>query len=264
MRFKVFINETGELGKVPIARAVSREEIDEFFKKNPIALKNLNTDVKLFRGFPGESDFLLGNSSLFKRRAANTTNFVNIYLSTIPSWKNFPSREHAYIGSTTHYGASGFGLEFAMFPADDAKIGVCPTDDFWNAFEYKTGKIVSTINANLRRMALACDVKLDEDNGAVLRHQLEQITIDILIKKYDERMTGEWVNHEINRMKKEEVNNLSEYLDWMLDPKDFHVIGPAEIHNHLGDFEEREVLVEGKVAFIKFSELKNYANTNEI
>ena len=70
------------------------------------------------------------------RVSANTSNIYTFYTSNLlPSWKDKPKRNKSFICSLSRLYAENFGEElYAVFPHNDAKIGICPNDDLWDSF----------------------------------------------------------------------------------------------------------------------------------
>jgi hypothetical protein len=56
-------------------------------------------------------------------------------MENMEEWQKYPRRSKSLICSTTVNYASGYGKVFNVIPYDSAKIGVCPTMDFFESIE---------------------------------------------------------------------------------------------------------------------------------
>lgn len=264
MRFKKFLTESENRSSA--TRNVSEEKAYEFLDNNPIALENLEKQSFLWRGVDvaGSPNFMVGDSSTFRRKAANTFNYVNLYIGTMPSWQHLPSRESAFIGTTDETIADAYGALYAMIPADSAKLGMCPKDDFWGSFS-KSPYLINELNDALHAAAAILDIKLSEaDTPAECRAAIEKINADNILEimtqdekkpTKDRKVSTQITRASIlaERIKKTNVLTAAEFLDIILEPVGFKAITPAARL----PFGSNEVWVNGECLFIKANELKN-------
>ena len=68
------------------------------------------------------------------RRSANTSNEYMLLIDNFPDWRKFPKRSKSLICSTNIKYADDYGYIKLVLPQNGAKLGVCPSDDFWNSF----------------------------------------------------------------------------------------------------------------------------------
>lgn len=262
MRFKQFILEEDEQ-RAPTTKEVTQEQLYTWIKRNsPHYLNALvgGHDVAIFRGMKVDSDYALGDSSTFRRKAANTTNEIQSFIATSEKWKHFPSRERAYICATIKIGAHGHGNIFLVIPADTAKIGVCPEIDFWPSFRDGLRKTsvydVAELNDVIKLIRGKTDLELPEDNAVGLRRDLRTITADKLLELSKEVAVEYGSSDEMcqnlktiaREMKRDWKDNFEDFLEEALDPRtnDFKWM---TVEDYAG-YENREVWIEGKAAFI--------------
>jgi hypothetical protein len=79
-----------------------------------------------------------------KRYSQNTSNYyTELFSNILPSWKDFPKRNHSIICSTDYNkavlyfdnSADFIGCVLVILPKNGTKIGVCPKDDIWFSFQ---------------------------------------------------------------------------------------------------------------------------------
>jgi hypothetical protein len=89
----------------------------------------------IFRGLKDRFDYGFIDPKKGRTIYTESTSYYSFLVDWF--WKKFPSREKAVIGTPDKKIASNFGSNlYALIPYDDAHFGVCPDDDFWNAFPY--------------------------------------------------------------------------------------------------------------------------------
>jgi len=77
-----------------------------------------------------------------KRKSNNTSNYYTYLMSEVlPSWKEYPKRNRAFICSNDINVANQYGSLHYVLPKNGAKIGVCPVNDIWFSF----GKYVDNL-----------------------------------------------------------------------------------------------------------------------
>lgn len=258
MRFKQFIQEDAYIA--PSTREITADDITKFLVSNPKAFAHIKTHgFTLFRGMNVENSEVaqFGDSRIFKRKAANTYNFVNVYLPTVPTWKEFPSRQSAFICSTDKGVPVGYGHAFYVVPADDARIGVCSADDFWFSFDETLNEVrlnIDTLNRFIFMIGDLLKIRFDEHNGLALRRQFSKIDADEIEDCFDvmDHSAFKESTFEVARiMKTFKLNTLDKFMDYALDAK----FNNFKVANDLGDIPvDREAWVSGEVIFIPMSQ----------
>lgn len=133
-KFYKYINEGNPYGESRL-KSISEKDAIELIQKN--CQKALKAD-RIWRGTNFSNDYAYGNSEKATkiRLSKNTNNYYTLVMDNHPSWKKYPKRSKSFICSTSLMMAGGFGTNiFFALPYDNTKIGVCPSDDIWGAFD---------------------------------------------------------------------------------------------------------------------------------
>lgn len=131
MRLINFLNE----GR---SKSISEKEFFNGIQKNcKQSIKRAQIGYLIYRKILKQNDdFLFLKPSGELRKSANTRNYYTLWINNHPSWKNYPKREIICAGGSGkrafHHGSSG--SNYIVLPFDDAKIGICPSDDIWYSF----------------------------------------------------------------------------------------------------------------------------------
>lgn len=234
----------------------------------------------IFRGLNRRSEhhaYEYGDSSQFKRKAANTTNEMQLFVASSPKWKKFPSRESAFICATDSHLAGKYGELYMAIPADNAKIGICPTKDFWLSFEEGfdgTGfKRLDQVNFFLRNgIGWANGVErlsFSQKDPEALRADLRKVDLEFLdkaiagVKTQDD--ASKYLRGVREQMKERGCDNLEELLEDMFDPltNDFRATTAQDYD--ADDLGPLEVWIEGEACFIKvgWDDEGNYYSPDE-
>lgn len=90
----------------------------------------------MYRGGRYEYDYLYIDPYQSKpRESMYTSNYYTLLMSKLPSWKNFPPREYAIIGSTGYSKARSYGSGVnIVIPQNGSKIGIANSSDLWGSF----------------------------------------------------------------------------------------------------------------------------------
>lgn len=124
--------------------------LDEYFPKIKTALSRYQDGARIFRGVRSSKDDIIFTHRTEERSAANTTNYVNLLVSNLPNWKDYPPRNRSSICSGDKGYAEEYGFAFVILPFEGARIGICPGGDFFESFFYS----VPEINDFLERIYL--------------------------------------------------------------------------------------------------------------
>jgi hypothetical protein len=260
MRFKQFINESdfhvlgAGMSDKPVIAPIPIGPFREWCKRHAshYITNVLSADNYIVRGVPSDTQYAVGNSAMFKRKSANTKNFVNSFIATSPRWKNYPSRESAYICADNLHTAAKYSSRydpFLVIPADNAHIGICPRDDFWPSFERGLAHAdlwnindVADLNTFLTTTAETLNVHLPETDSEKLHDVLRSWTKDVMKKVYHTAV--------VDAMNNLDVDNMDDLLEIVLGPElnKFSQTTASNYHKRTGD---REVWVAGRAAFIK-------------
>jgi len=153
-------------------------------------------------------DYNIINPKLIKRRSPNAnSNYTNIIISNLPSWKKYPKRNKSLICgdfNRTH-GHFDLGEEnlFLVIPQNNAKIGMC-SQDFWTSFNdfYSLSSLGSVISSLLSSSF--------DDSWIKTRNRLNKISI----KKLQEQFKFNYIKFNLDENK-----SVIENLDEMLNPE---------------------------------------------
>lgn len=186
MRFSAFLNEQARVRiGAPKTQTISNEEAKAFLDANPKAKQALKNGHKIYRGWSSDnSGNQFGDSRTFKRKAAYTKNFINSFLTTIESWKHLPSRQSAFICSTSKDDAARYGDVFIVIPSDAARIGVCPDSDFWYSFtktlsNFKNNRVdIDRLNSLINQIDIVMAEKLSGKTSSQLRDYFSNLDSD--------------------------------------------------------------------------------------
>jgi hypothetical protein len=83
------------------------------------------------------------------RYSQNTFNCYNeLFSEILPSWKDFPKRNHSVICSTSNDRSGVYGNVFVILPKNGTSIGVCSKHDIWISFPLFDKKIKDIVKLN--------------------------------------------------------------------------------------------------------------------
>lgn len=163
----------------------------------------------------------------FDRVSANTSNYYTMLLDNSKKWNKFPKRSKSLICGNQFKAAYGSMSErYVVIPKDGSKIGICPTDDFWDAFHMTyTGSDMSEFNQDLEWIIEAFGMNRPKDINT-LRKQVKLIDSQVAqlddMDGYDAMRRQTRVNstNDLWQMMKMKQWTLSEVLDYIIDPKE--------------------------------------------
>lgn len=155
------------------------------------------------------------------RVSRNTANYYTLIIDNSKRWKKFPKRSRSVIcGIGRRVGA------FYVFPEDGAKIGVCPSYDFWASFLKQNIYDMDTFNTTLEELACAsinnCS-RFDNDLSLVksVFKQIDEVKISDP-KEFKRKTKNVWIDSHRNWIKPYVDNpdmKLYDFIEKTLDPK---------------------------------------------
>lgn len=90
---------------------------------------DLNNDNPIFRSINLDKNYyLIENKGI--RKSAYTSNFYTMLMNNLPSWEDYPKRQHICTNVPFNY----HGNNYRVIPFNGAKIGVCPGNDIQASF----------------------------------------------------------------------------------------------------------------------------------
>jgi hypothetical protein len=158
VRLKRYIKE-GEYGtsseegytgrKVPMSNLEAKDFIHKHCKKSLFS-----TPIWRGTGAPveGGSDAFFIQPSKFTRASRNASNHYTLLIDNSSKWSNYPQRSKSVICTTNKSSAGFYGKTYRIFPVDGSDIGICPSSDFWSAFDdYKPLDVFNVMLVRLVR-----------------------------------------------------------------------------------------------------------------
>jgi hypothetical protein len=115
---------------------------DDFDKKlgtdHATAYNKYKLGNRIYRGYNSyhlDSPFLFIQPSLHYRPSKNTNNFYTALIDVLPSWKDWPKRSQSIVCTNSYSTAQSYGNPYVVLPKNQAKIAICPKNDFWVSFK---------------------------------------------------------------------------------------------------------------------------------
>jgi hypothetical protein len=189
-------------------------------RKCPVALKQFQSGVKIFRGVDAnDMPWMYVNPLRTTRQSANTSNHYTLMIDNNPKWKKFPKRSKSIIATGSRTTARGYGGMtgiYNVFPMGDPLIGICPWDDFWESFKkslewFGDGQIetMNDFNAAIGKLGEAFLVDVSDDSFESFTHSLNEIGLIIQNTPPDEI---ERIKYKIMNQGNVGVNRMITYL----------------------------------------------------
>ena len=131
------------------------------------------------------SDFNIVDPTKINRVSPNASfNYVNLLVSNLPSWKDYPKRNNSlicgnYERTWGHFGYSKKEL-FLVMPHKNSNIGIAESGDFWEQFVFGHYNSLNDLNSYLNRMLH------DDSDWNTVKKLLKQI--DINVDNFDENI----------------------------------------------------------------------------
>lgn len=114
----------------------SQDQVDELLNTEYSQANELclGYEICLWRGILSDNEFMIQKP--VKRKSAYTDNYYTILFSEVlPSWKNYPKRNHSIICTNNQRYTEDFGNTFMAFPKNNSILGICPEYDLWYSFD---------------------------------------------------------------------------------------------------------------------------------
>jgi hypothetical protein len=117
------------------------EAVDILFDNCQNAVKDYENGYKLYRGLykPAGNYALVDPKSGKPRKSAYATyNYYTLFIDNLPSWRQYPKRSESLICTTSYTKAVQYTYDnnpYIVFPYDNAKLAVAPTDDIFTSFK---------------------------------------------------------------------------------------------------------------------------------
>jgi hypothetical protein len=95
------------------------------------------------------------------RYSQNTSNhYTELFSEILPSWKDFPKRNHSVICTTDYNKSNNYGGKvYVILPKNGTKIGVCSESDIWYSFPLFNNEIHSDdMNLSFFAHTISCIV----------------------------------------------------------------------------------------------------------
>lgn len=183
--FKQYINEILHLGtsgegqdfyEMPRSKNIEREQAIKLIKAN--CKKTMKTQRWLYRETKKYGDFVISDPTVGVRYSRNTSNFITMSMSNLPSWSKYPKRTKCLVCSTGRSGAYSYGhfenTKYVVLPYDKCTIGVAPSQDIFASFKKLTYS-VPTFNNSIQRFAKKYGIKIDDTSWSSIKSGLESL-----------------------------------------------------------------------------------------
>jgi len=228
------------------SKTISRDKaIDILHSKCKKAVKAYKNGNAIYRGMDDAGDFAQVSSSKFTRESANTDNYYTLINDNSPAWAKYPKRSKSIICTTNFESAQRYGTLYAVFPFDNAKIGVCSNYDYWWSFpffsKYADGDDLTSYNYTIKSLLINIDPDVAKRNLTYKKLSSIMTKFD----KYTQFKNEEMINdaketHNMTGIKPKtskypytdmlvdmypmmkdyaKFNSLEEYSRYLLDPK---------------------------------------------
>lgn len=100
-------------------------------------------DYPLYHGGKHTAGILNIKYPITNRLSTSSTfnNYISIILDNSEKWKAYPKRRASIMFTDSLHIADIYGTTvYYIFPPNNAKIGICPSSDFWDVFRYQDSK----------------------------------------------------------------------------------------------------------------------------
>jgi hypothetical protein len=159
-----------------------------------IAWNNFLEDKYIYRGtynnYLSKKDLAVEVTPGIRVSLGDVPNLYTILMSDIlDSWKKFPKRNRSHICTTDVYKADAFGsTKYYVFPKNNAKIGVCSSEDIWDGFinKYDFLTAVELVRKIVYILDIVINKNVKESNQYLIEKQFtDAVKTKNLFKKFD-------------------------------------------------------------------------------
>jgi hypothetical protein len=136
MRLKNYIIENS-YKKKGRGKEISKNQVLKILPKFSDAIKVIkNGGIGMRRTVTGKilNYYLVNPKSSEPRVSYNTFNYYTLIIDNSKKWSKYPKRSQSIICSSFDTHKLHRGDEYIVLPKNGAKIGECPSDDFWFSF----------------------------------------------------------------------------------------------------------------------------------
>jgi hypothetical protein len=270
MRYKEIFEETEierfKRIKSPSSRysTINDDNIQEIFTKyKDVINKTRKTPFTILRGMKDTGKYVLADSSLQKRSAANTHNYINALSEVLPSWKGWPARNDSFICSTENNVADGYGVTYIVIPLENQPIAAANKEDFWYMLPVGllNGTSVNKFNESIAILFNIVNNTMDDfkvyyqDNPKEIISNLEKIK-ELSIDTIEDRQRSWLVRSNINNIRiiieGVKIHGAVAFLDSVLNPNEVGTLFPS-YDDYLNSryTTSSEIWMSGKVLFIR-------------
>ena len=146
------------------------------------ALNDYKNNKRLYRGVEGNTTNYISinpNKGNPRKSAYAKQNYYTLLLDNLPKWKKYPQRSKSIICTTTNKTAVSYGTPYEVFPYNNPKLAVCPTNDIWFSFNKNIGKGQTLQNFNYSLMMLGKQflIEIKDTNFTVFKKSLDELSI---------------------------------------------------------------------------------------
>jgi len=170
MRFKQFLLTEGR------SKSISKEKaFDIITNKCSQVLESYKIGKVIYRGLRFQNkQYLSVNPSNFERKSANTLNYYTLLVDNSPYWKDYPKRSKSIICTTNKFTANDYGSVYVVFPYNNAKIGICPANDFWDSFLIGLQIGLESFNDILQGLLEELNIDIEDSSFANIKNAFKQ------------------------------------------------------------------------------------------
>jgi hypothetical protein len=139
-KYKYFLLEN-KINSSTVKEVLTEEEFNDLLSTN---CKDFSwDDIPIYKGFndntiDDSNIYLYFNPTMETRKSKNTFNYYTLLFDNSPYIGDFPKRSKSLICTSsckTAWCYTDHGNPYRVIPFDNAKIAICPADDFWSSFE---------------------------------------------------------------------------------------------------------------------------------
>jgi hypothetical protein len=224
-----------------------------------------------YKIYRGERDFGYNNEKIiitktFSRYSENdNTNIYTVLFSELlPSWSNYPKRNHSLICSSNLESASDYGDLFLILPKNDTKLGICPLSDIWVSFskleEFDTLAEFTNFIYNISKIM---NINIKNKSGIIkffnnfsFEVEKEKKNIEYYISNFISKSGGLRFYHKMIENK----NNLFNYFDNLLNPEINHFELITIENYNLKEKQRKELWFDGQFIAISSNQIELLEN----